>query len=120
MAKMMSGQDFAIGAVIEVNYKGKKEQVIPKIYYRNNNPMPEPVKIGDKQLTFVNLNVEGGQIAVTFGDGTADSQVRGEPTEVLVIEASVKPFINLVWFGVLVILAGFIVSMLRRISEVRR
>jgi cytochrome c-type biogenesis protein CcmF len=120
MAKMMSGQDFAIGAVIEVNYKGKKEQVTPKIYYRNNNPMPEPVKIGDKQLTFVNLNVEGGQIAVTFGDGTADSQVRGEPTEVLVIEASVKPFINLVWFGVLVILAGFIVSMLRRISEVRR
>ncbi len=120
MAKMMSGQDFAIGAVIEVIYKGKKEQVIPKIYYRNNNPMPEPIKIGDRQLTFINLNVEGGQIAITFGNGTVGSEVKEEPVEVLVIEASVKPFINLVWFGVLVILAGFIVSMLRRISEVRR
>lgn len=119
MAKMMSGQDFAIGAVIEVTYKGKKQQIIPKIYYRNNMPMPEPVKIGDKQLTFVNLNVESGQIAVSFNSASSDLQVQDEPVEVLVIEASVKPFINLVWFGVVVILAGFIVSMVRRISEVK-
>lgn len=120
MAKMMSGQDFAIGAVIEVTYKGKKQQVIPKIHYRNNMPIPEPVKIGDKQLTFVNLNVESGQIAVTFKSNDANSKVQDEPVEVLVIEASVKPFINLVWFGVIVILTGFIVSMIRRISEVRK
>jgi len=120
MAKMMSGQDFAIGAVIEVTYKGKKQQVIPKIYYRNNMPMPEGVKVGDKQLTFVNLNVESGQIAVSLRSNGAVSEVQGEPVEVLVIEASVKPFINLVWFGVIVILAGFVVSMIRRISEVKK
>ncbi|CUU10059.1 hypothetical protein JGI2_00405, partial [Candidatus Kryptobacter tengchongensis] len=119
MAKMMAGQDFAIGAVIEVTYKGKKQQIIPKIYYRNNMPMPEAVKVGDKQLTFINLNVESGQIAVSFRSDDANLQVQSEPVEVLVIEASVKPFINLVWFGVLVILAGFIVSMVRRISEVK-
>ncbi len=120
MAKMMSGSDFAIGAVIEVKYKGKTQQIIPKIHYRNNNPMPEPVKVGDKQLTFVNLNVEGGQIAISFGDGGIDSSGANEPVEILVIEASVKPFINLVWFGVLIVLAGFIISMIRRISEVRK
>ncbi|CUS97024.1 heme lyase CcmF/NrfE family subunit [Candidatus Chrysopegis kryptomonas] len=119
MAKMMGGQDFAIGAVIEVKYKGKTQQVIPKIHYRNNNPMPEPVKVGDKQLTFVNLNVEGNQIAVSFGDGGINLS-ESEPVEVLVIEASVKPFINLVWFGVIIVLAGFIISMIRRISEVKK
>ncbi|CUS90076.1 cytochrome c-type biogenesis protein CcmF, partial [Candidatus Kryptonium thompsonii] len=120
MAKMMSGQDFAIGAVIEVTYKGKKQQVIPKIFYRNNMPVPEGVKVGDKQLTFVNLNVESGQIAVSLRSNGAVSEFQDEPVEVLVIEASVKPFINLVWFGVIVILAGFVVSMIRRISEVKK
>jgi len=120
MAKMMSGQDFAIGAVIEVTYKGKKQQVIPKIFYRNNMPVPEGVKVGDKQLTFVNLNVESGQIAVSLRSNGAVSEFQDGPVEVLVIEASVKPFINLVWFGVIVILAGFVVSMIRRISEVKK
>ncbi|MCS7230044.1 MAG: cytochrome c-type biogenesis CcmF C-terminal domain-containing protein [Candidatus Kryptonium sp.] len=120
MAKMMAGEDFAIGAVIEVTYGGKKQQVIPKIYYRNNVPVPEAVKIGDKQLTFVNLNVETGQVAVSLKSNGGSLQVKDEPVEVLVIEASVKPFINLVWFGVLVMLAGFIVSMVRRISEVKK
>jgi len=50
----------------------------------------------------------------------AVSEFQDEPVEVLVIEASVKPFINLVWFGVIVILAGFVVSMIRRISEVKK
>lgn len=120
MAKMMNGQDFAIGAVIEVTYKGKKQQVIPKIYYRNNMPMPEGIKVGDKQLTFINLNVESGQIAVSLRSDGPILEFQDEPVEVLVIEASVKPFINLVWFGVLVMLAGFVVSMIRRISEVKK
>jgi cytochrome c-type biogenesis protein CcmF len=37
--------------------------------------------------------------------------------DVLVVEASVKPFINLVWAGVLVLLLGFIVTIVRRARE---
>ena len=85
MAKMMSGLDFAIGAVIEVTYKGKKQQDIPKILYRNNMTVPEGVKVGDKQLTIVNLNVESGQIAVSLRSNGAVSEFQDEPVEVLVI-----------------------------------
>ena len=54
---------------LKSNIAKKQKQVIPKIFYRNNMPVPEGVKVGDKQLTFVNLNVESGQIAgfIIFG-----------------------------------------------------
>ena len=34
--------------------------------------------------------------------------------EVLVVEASVKPFINLVWVGTVLVLLGFVIAILRR------
>jgi cytochrome c-type biogenesis protein CcmF len=37
--------------------------------------------------------------------------------DVLVVEASVKPFINLVWAGVLILLLGFVVTIVRRAKE---
>lgn len=41
----------------------------------------------------------------------------GDGGEVLVAEASVKPFINLVWSGVLILLLGFLVTIVRRTRE---
>ncbi len=43
----------------------------------------------------------------------------GGGKDVLVVEASVKPFINLVWSGVLVLLLGLIVTIVRRAREAR-
>ena len=37
--------------------------------------------------------------------------------EVLSIEASIKPFINLVWTGVILMVVGFIISVVRRTKE---
>jgi cytochrome c biogenesis factor len=37
--------------------------------------------------------------------------------DVLIVEASIKPFINLVWSGVLVLLLGFVVTIVRRAKE---
>ncbi|HXX64373.1 MAG TPA: hypothetical protein VEO56_11320, partial [Bacteroidota bacterium] len=40
--------------------------------------------------------------------------------DVLVAEASVKPFINLVWSGVIIVLVGFLVTIVRRAQEAVR
>ncbi len=37
--------------------------------------------------------------------------------EVLSIEASIKPFINLVWSGVILMVIGFIISVVKRTKE---
>jgi cytochrome c biogenesis factor len=37
--------------------------------------------------------------------------------DILIAEASVKPYINLVWSGVIVLLLGFLVTIVRRSQE---
>ena len=39
--------------------------------------------------------------------------------ETLVVEASVKPFINLVWMGTVTLLVGFILTIVRRVQDAR-
>jgi cytochrome c-type biogenesis protein CcmF len=49
--------------------------------------------------------------------GTAHATGAVAKTDVLVVEASVKPLINLVWAGVIILLVGFIVTIFRRSRE---
>jgi len=46
----------------------------------------------------------------------------GQPSksETLVVEASIKPFINLVWVGTITLVIGFFITILRRGSEARK
>jgi cytochrome c-type biogenesis protein CcmF len=46
----------------------------------------------------------------------SDRSVIGKP-ETLVVEASVKPFINLVWVGTVTLVVGFFLTILRRVQE---
>jgi cytochrome c biogenesis factor len=39
--------------------------------------------------------------------------------ETLVVEASVKPMINLVWTGTVTLVIGFFLTILRRVQEAR-
>jgi cytochrome c-type biogenesis protein CcmF len=43
--------------------------------------------------------------------------VAGADADILVAEASVKPFINLVWSGVIILVVGFLVTIVRRTRE---
>lgn len=43
-----------------------------------------------------------------------------QPKDVFVVEASVKPLIGLVWIGVILMVAGFFVSIVRRVGDLRR
>jgi cytochrome c biogenesis factor len=47
---------------------------------------------------------------------SGSQQPRGET---LVIEASIKPYINLVWMGTITLAIGFFMTILRRVEEAR-
>lgn len=53
------------------------------------------------------------QPAMQKGSGTAGTAKE----DVLVVEASIKPLINLVWAGVIVLLLGFLITIFRRAPE---
>ena len=66
-------------------------------------------------------NLSAGVIDIAFstldGSESQSPAVKTESNEVLSVTASIKPFVNLVWAGVAIMVVGFFVSMVRRLKE---
>jgi len=68
------------------------------------------------KVQLVNLDAAGKvQLTLSKMDGSTKSSVQAK--EILTISASVKPFINLIWGGVLIMFTGFIISVVRRLKD---
>ncbi len=109
-----------IGVKLEIVSGYEKETVIPYV-----------VNDGQQQKYFgAQSKLLGGEIELIamsiggMGEGKSAIQIRlkkegkelppMKSKEVLVVEASVKPFINLVWVGTALVMIGFFISILRR------
>ncbi len=123
MEGMASGGGFSIGAVLQVEKDGKKEQVVPATVYRDGQAAePKEAKLKNGLIGF---RMFGMQIGSAGSPSTIQVNVTGLPTsegvpesvETLVIEASVKPFMNFVWLGAGLVMIGFMVSFARRLQE---
>lgn len=119
MQAMQEGKDFQMGAVLSLEFNGKKESfellrksVSGQVQFTDYTSQNAGVKI---QL----LNLTAGKIQISVSNLNTSSMenIKESPKEVLSISASVKPFINLVWAGVLVMFVGFFVSVSRRLKE---
>jgi len=65
-------------------------------------------------------NDDEAQVTLSI-NGLHDSAITKVPkAETLVVEASVKPFINLVWIGTVALIGGFLITIVRRIKEVSK
>ena len=87
----------------------------------------DPVAVNDRiELTVVGASDGGGSgeeqmVMLRAVDVLLASQDQNEPArDILVVEASVKPWINLVWSGVIILLVGFMVTVVRRAQEAAR
>jgi cytochrome c-type biogenesis protein CcmF len=119
MAAMQAGKDFYIGAVMEVEFNGTIIRVEPKM--QNSGGVKEYVGVEIKEAN-IKIDMEnldaGGKVDLHVSNlKEAEQKSDSENKETLTIEASVKPFINLVWAGVLVMVFGFIISIVRRTRE---
>ncbi len=118
MNQMMGGGEFAIGAVMQVDYDGKNYIVEPKMVSVDGNRTFVPAELKEANLLINLSNLDAaGHVSLLLSKLNEDSGAVAESKEVLSIEASIKPFINLVWLGVIVMFAGFIMSTLRRTKE---
>ncbi|MBU1096177.1 MAG: cytochrome c biogenesis protein CcsA [Bacteroidetes bacterium] len=122
MASMQDGKDFFIGAKIKVEALGKVFEVEPKLISSNGERSYENAEVSeiDLKINLTNLDASGSiNIVLSSLSENVNSADTGSkmPKEVLSIEASVKPFINLVWAGVLIMVLGFIISVVKRTKE---
>ena len=127
---MTSGGGFAIGALLTIEKDGKKEQVTPVTMYVNGQqPKPAEAKLKDGTLGFQMLGMQVGsatnpsliQVNVTgLTDWGLLKDEQPSETETLVVEASLKPFMNGVWAGAGLMLLGLTLSLIRRKSTNER
>lgn len=120
MAAMQSGGDFYIGAKMTVSDGNRTVNLEPKLQNKNGQRSFVPDMIDDMNLK-VNLeNLDAsGNVQVIFSTLDETTKTVLAPKEVLTIEASIKPFINLVWAGVLIVVLGFSIAAVRRTKESR-
>lgn len=119
MSAMQSGEDFYIGAKLNVQYDGKIYNVEPKMVSRQGQRSFESVEVGAANLKIEMTSLQAsGSINLIFSslDGSSKSNMPASK-ESLSIDASIKPFINLVWAGVVVMVAGFFIAIVRRTKD---
>jgi cytochrome c-type biogenesis protein CcmF len=124
-AAMLEGKEVRIGATLLVRKAGEKpEQVTPAQVITNGTAVNEPAR-WDNRLEFAiaqmhpdRENKENSSVDISVRDLTAQ-QTKKSDKDILVVEASIKPLINLVWSGVLILLLGFLITIVRRAQEAR-
>ncbi|HMQ99844.1 MAG TPA: cytochrome c-type biogenesis CcmF C-terminal domain-containing protein [Ignavibacteria bacterium] len=119
---MEAGTMNIMGAELEVTIDGKTEKVIAEQEMSQNGSNPIPVKpLGNDSYTFylTKLSVAGeSTVDIAVIDDNKMQQEQGAP-ETLVLTASVKPFINLVWGGTIVMVLGFYFSLIARHRRIK-
>ena len=119
MKAMQEGKDFQMGAVLTLEKNGKTEEfellrksIGGQVQFTDYISKNTGLKI---QLT--NLTAQMIEVSISNPNDNQPSIVEAPKREVLSVTASVKPYISFVWIGVVVMVLGFFISVVRRLKE---
>ncbi len=121
MQLMSEGKDFQMGAVLEIEKDGKKTET--ELLRKQTDGKVEFTSFESKEMNLkIDLeNLAAGVIDIAFstldGSESPSTSIQTESKEVLSVTASIKPFVNLVWAGVAIMVIGFFIAMTRRLKE---
>lgn len=114
------------GAVITVDTKGikKTDTLYSTISMATMEGTSEPYTINgtSQNISFlkINANKESLQQSEAVFSFTDSSKPIAPLKEVIGVEISIKPFINFVWFGVIAMVAGFFVAIIKYRKKAKR
>ncbi|NNE34972.1 MAG: cytochrome c biogenesis protein CcsA [Rhodothermales bacterium] len=108
--------EIAVAAVLNITNKDSGEsQVVKPLYLVDKNGSTKFVRNEitewELALSFIGMDVNNGTIKL-FVEGAAIV-----PADWIVVQAYEKPFIFLVWLGIITLSLGFVVSIVRRVKE---
>jgi cytochrome c-type biogenesis protein CcmF len=124
---MLEGRDVRIGARLQIQDGRKKPvEVVPAKVIRQGEQSDQTARYLDKiEFSIVGMRPdreakENSSVEIGWSDLQAGKSDPQKPkADILVVEASVKPYINLVWNGVIILIVGFIITIVRRAQEAR-
>jgi cytochrome c-type biogenesis protein CcmF len=122
--KMVTGEaEVTIGVMLEVEKDGKKEEVKPLFKRSAAGPTFVPATLKGTQIEFSIVRMQPNRedkskssVEISVNDPTLTPATKAET---LVVEASIKPYINLVWMGTITLVVGFVLTIYRRVQEAR-
>lgn len=116
--QMMSGGNFELGVKLFVKTYNNSYNVTPKFEIINGEREDRPVHLKDENLkiTFVSMSADQGVVTLLISQNNVEDAAQ-QKKEVLAVTASIKPFVSLVWLGIIIITLGFFISMIRRLKE---
>ncbi len=116
---MQSGGDFQMGANLTIvkNNKTYKVEALMKKEGRSVHFVPVELKDANLKIQLTKVDPASKKAEIIFGKLNQDNEAASKPKEVLSISASTKPFVNLVWTGILIMVFGFFISVARRLKE---
>ncbi len=123
--KMLTEEtEVKIGVYLEVEKDGKKETIKPLFKRTASGPAYVPATLKGTEIEFSILRMQPNKedkskssVEISVND-PAHPQIASK-NEIFVVEASIKPYINLVWMGTITLLVGFIITIVRRVQEAR-
>ncbi len=124
-AGMLEGREMKIGATLLVKrYGSKPAQVVPAKLFGENGESDQAAVFEDRHrfvITTMNPdkdNTGNSTVEIGYTDLMLPAN-EAASGDILVVEASTKPYINLVWSGVIILMVGFVVTIVRRAQEAR-
>ena len=130
---MMVGKTFDLGSIVKITSKdGSSQTIVPtnEIDPTGETKLHTLTTSAGDRFTVIDVHVDNKtkQASIDLGympaknspDMALLKQVEDGPNisnQSLVLEATIKPFINLVWGGVIIMVIGFIVTWRRRREE---
>jgi cytochrome c-type biogenesis protein CcmF len=107
-------------AILEVSKDGKTETLEPT-YVMKAGSAPEIewaslAQNAASKFAITKIDASSGRVMIE-SQGVGEN--RNEPSETLIVEASIKPFINVLWMGTYIVFFGFGISIYRRWRERR-
>jgi len=118
LAAMQSGKDFQMGAVLTIEKADSKEEI--ELLRKQNNGKVEFTSFSSEQfdINIKLVKLTASNVEITLSKMSAEGEENIVQTkEVLYVSASLKPFISFVWIGVVVMVFGFFISVMRRLQE---
>ncbi len=127
MNNSAASQAFTIGGVFRVEKYGQPPQEFTVTHTTGPDGVqdtPALVSAGDLEIVIDALTPNREDLALSTVDARMrNPKVTPNPNdlrETLVVEASLKPFISLVWLGIVVMIIGFGIARARRAKDAKR
>ena len=119
MSVMMNGGNFKMGADLTVRKNGKTFNIeaLMEKEGRDVHFVPIEIKDADLKIQLQKIDPSSKTAQFIFSKISDVNKAAAAPKEILTISASTKPFVSLVWTGVLIMVFGFFISVARRLKE---